>query len=241
MFWPTQAFNVYGHDPVGVGIRGIPVGFAVLAGACIVLWLLSVFRGHNKELMIVSSVLMTAGCGSLAVGRVDNLYQLWGLLVLAGLGIGGIVVPASIITTIICPDDLIATIAALTLAIRVIGGSIGYCVYYNVFLNKFVPMATHYIGGAMVSKLGIKNVTYIGEAIALTGESLLEELKTIPGIGNNETAYAIVVAAGRIAYAESYKYVYLASIVFGAVSIVAACFLGDISQYMDDHVAVVMH
>lgn len=153
MFWPTQAFNVYGQDPVGVGIRGIPIGFSILAGACIVLWLLSVFRGHNKELMIVSSVLMTAvkrsptthhptplpftktnsaqGCGSLAVANVNNLYQLWGLLVLAGLGIGGIVVPASIITTIICPDDLIATVAALTLAIRVIGGVVGYTVYVS--------------------------------------------------------------------------------------------------------------
>lgn len=97
MFWPTQAFNVYGHDPIGVGVRGIPVGFSILAGACIVLWLLSVLRGHNKELLIASSILMTAGCGSLAIGRVDNLNQLWGLLILAGLGIGGIVVPASII------------------------------------------------------------------------------------------------------------------------------------------------
>src|SRR3954452_10184083 len=61
MFWPTQAFNVYGHDPVGVGIRGIPVGFSILVGACTVLWCLSVFRGRNKELMIASSVLMTAG------------------------------------------------------------------------------------------------------------------------------------------------------------------------------------
>lgn len=84
-------------DPIGVGVRGIPVGFSILAGACIVLWLLSVFRGHNKELLIASSVLMTAGCGSLAVARVDNLSQLWGLLIVAGLGIGGIVVPASII------------------------------------------------------------------------------------------------------------------------------------------------
>ncbi|KAK0912616.1 hypothetical protein LTR02_002767 [Friedmanniomyces endolithicus] len=49
MFWPTQAFNVYGHDPVGVGIRGLPVGFSILAGCCIVLWLLSTFRGHNRE------------------------------------------------------------------------------------------------------------------------------------------------------------------------------------------------
>lgn len=171
MFWPTQAFNVYGHDPIGVGIRGIPVGFSILAGACIVLWLLSILRGHNKELLIASSVLMTAGCGSLAIARMDNLYQLWGLLVLAGLGIGGMFFECSSdlnfvqrrdadlrkqalwsqhrssvsaphwnmvsmidtilttsIATIICPDDLIATVAALTLAIRVIGGSIGYCV-----------------------------------------------------------------------------------------------------------------
>ena len=51
-------------QPVGVGVRGIPVGFGILTGAFVVLWLLSVFRGHNKELLIVSSALMTAG-GSL--------------------------------------------------------------------------------------------------------------------------------------------------------------------------------
>ena len=61
LFWPTQAFNVYGHDPVGVGIRGLPIGFSILAGAVIVLVLLSVLRGHNRELMIVSSIIMTAG------------------------------------------------------------------------------------------------------------------------------------------------------------------------------------
>ena len=61
LFWPTQAFNVYGHDPVGVGIRGLPIGFAILTGAVIVLWLLSLFRGHNRELMIASSIFMTAG------------------------------------------------------------------------------------------------------------------------------------------------------------------------------------
>ncbi|MCJ1470642.1 hypothetical protein MMC07_009288 [Pseudocyphellaria aurata] len=240
LFWPTQSFNVYGHDPIGVGLRGLPIGLGLLTGAFVTLWLLSVFRGHNKELMIASSVLMTAGCGSLAVARVDNLHVLWGLLVIAGLGIGGIVVPASIITTIICPDDLIATVAALTLAIRVIGGSIGYTTYYNVFIHKFVPNATKYIGGVMVLELGITNVTYIREAIVLTGASLTSELQLIPGIAGNATAQAIVVAAGQQAYAESYKYVYLVSIAFGVVSIIASCFLGNIDQYMDDHVAVVM-
>lgn len=112
-FWPTQAYNVYGHDPVQVGIRAIPIGISLMVGAVVGLVLLSVFKGANRTIMIVSSVLMTAGCGAMAIGRVDNMYQLWGILVLAGLGIGGIVVPASIITMIVCPDDLIATMAAL--------------------------------------------------------------------------------------------------------------------------------
>ncbi|TGO90302.1 hypothetical protein BPOR_0070g00140 [Botrytis porri] len=241
MFWPTQAFNVYGHDPIGVGIRGIPVGFTILAGACIVLWLLSVLKGRNKELMIVSSVFMTAGCGALACANRHNLSTLWALLIIAGLGIGGIVVPASIITTIICPDDLIATVSALTLSIRVIGGSIGYCIYYNVFVSKFVPATTLHIGGVMARQLNITNKTLIGEAIHYTASSLLPLLKTIPGIAGNETAYQMVVIAGQEAYAESYVYVYYASTAFGAVSILAACFLGEINAYMDDHVAVIMH
>ena len=93
----------------------------------------------------------------------------------------------------------------------------------------------------MELELGITNASYITEAITLTGASLLEDLMLIPGIAGNETAYAMVVAAGQVAYAESYKYVYLTSIAFGCVSIIASCFLGDINSFMDDHVAVVMH
>ncbi|WPG97594.1 MFS general substrate transporter [Acrodontium crateriforme] len=241
MFWPTQAFNMYGHDPVGVGIRGLPIGFSILTGACVVLALLSILKGHIRELMIVSSILMTAGCGALSIARVDNLYQIWGLLVLAGLGIGGIVVPASIITTIICPDDLIATIAALTLAIRVIGGSIGYAIYYNVFYEKFVHTAQLYIGNNMITKLDIFDTATIKAAIELTGASLLNEIGELPGVKGVPGAQEMIVEWGQIAFAEAYKYVYYISIAFGVVSIICSCFLGDISKYMDDHVAVVMH
>ncbi|KUJ23270.1 MFS multidrug transporter-like protein [Mollisia scopiformis] len=240
LFWPTQAFNVYGHDPVGVGIRGMPIGFSILVGACIVLWLLSVFRGGNRWLMIISSCMMTAGCGALAAARLDNLKAVYGILVVAGLGIGGIVVPASIITTIICPDDLIATVAALTLAIRVVGGAIGYTTYYNVFLNKFVPKLSLnlYLAAVEHGIYDIATVTEIGE---LTGASLLNEILLLPGVDGNVTIWNALVIAGQESYAYAYPYVYYTSIAFGAVAIIASVFLGDISKYMDDHVAVVMH
>jgi hypothetical protein len=239
LFWPTQAFNVYGHDPIGVGIRGLPIGFGILIGACIVLWLLSVFRGGNRMLMIISSCMMTAGCGALAAARLDNLNAVFGILVVAGLGIGGIVVPASIITTIVCPDDLIATIASLTLAIRVIGGAIGYTTYYNVFLNKFVPKLSINIAVACF-KNNIVDLKVITEAAELTGASLIDNILHLPGVDGNVTIWKDIVLAGQESYAYAYPYVYYASIAFGAVSIIASLFLGDISKYMDDHVAVVM-
>lgn len=92
----------------------------------------------------------------------------------------------------------------------------------------------------MMKELNITDVHLIGEAVELTAASLITELRTIPGIAGNETAYQMVVQAGQIAYAEGYKWVYYVSIAFGAVSILAACFLGDIQKYMTDHVAVVM-
>ena len=239
MILATQAFNVYGHDPVQVGLRTFPGGMAIMVGCVITLYLLSLFRGRNKELMIFSSVIMTAGTGALACATRYNLDQLWGILILGGLGIGGIVVPASIITTIICPDDLIATVSALTLSIRVLGGSVGYCAYYNVFLSKFVPNAITYIGGAMY-EAGVTDPTLIEEAISYTGASLIQLIADIPGIKGNQTAYESVVLAGQIAYAKSYVWVYYASIAAGCVSIIAACFLGDINKYMDDHVAVII-
>jgi hypothetical protein len=93
----------------------------------------------------------------------------------------------------------------------------------------------------MTTKLNITSVEVIGEAILITSGSLLPLLEELPGIKGVPGAYEAVVLAGQIAYAEAYKWVYYVSIAFGGVSILAACFLGDISKYMDDHVAVVMH
>lgn len=60
-FWPTQAFNMYGNDPIGVGLRGLPIGFSILAGAVIILMLIGATGGKIRMLMIVSTVIMTAG------------------------------------------------------------------------------------------------------------------------------------------------------------------------------------
>ena len=140
-------------------------------------------------------------------------------------------------STILCPDDLIATISALTLAIRVIGGAVGYTVYYNVFYNKVVPNLITDIATVMVDN-HVNNATLIKEAIELTGASLTEQI--LPLVDGNETIWAEVVRAGQVGFSDSYAWVYYSSIAFGGMSILASLCLADISQYIDNLVAVVI-
>lgn len=243
LFWPTQSYNSYGHDALSVGIRNITLGFSILAGACIVLALLSLTKGHIRELMLVSCLFMTAGGGAMAALRLDNIWLVYITLTIAGLGIGGIVVPASIITTIICPDDLIATVTALTLAVRVIGGALGYSIYYNVFVMKF----THYAKDVYLVPTILKEIDVtigkaailktVTEAVDLTAAGLLPAIRELPGI-TSDTAYEAIVHAGQETYAASYPYVYYVSCAFGGISIICALFLGDVKKYMNNHVAV---
>jgi hypothetical protein len=81
---------------------------------------------------------------------------------------------------------------------------VGYCIYYNVFVEKFKPRVIEYVAEVMLLKLHILNQTYIKSAVELTAASLIELLPTIPGL-EQPNATEMVIAAGRQAYAESYK------------------------------------
>lgn len=237
---------MYGNDYIGVGLRGLPIGLSILTGAVVVLMLLGLTGGRIRLLMVCSSCIMTAGTGAMSVGRPDNLSTMYGLVTLAGLGIGGIVVPASIISTIICPDDLIATITAITLSIRVIGGAIGYTIYYNVFIGKFKPLAAQIVGqDAIVGILApmqtstnasillpLNNLTVITELASYAGNAqfgLLKDAlaKYAPDIPQ---AYDVIVTATQWAFTDAYAWVYYISIAFGSVSIIASLLLGDIKK-----------
>lgn len=150
---------------------------------------------------------MTAGVGAMAVANTNNLYVVYGIVILAGIGVGGIVVPCSIITTIICPDDLIATITALTLSIRVLGGAIGYTIYYNIFYQKFVGYATQIVGiEAMAHELILLNKTLDTEMVTLAANAQYAVLQNITdGFQHTPNAYKIIIEATQVAFADAYR------------------------------------
>ena len=215
----------------------MPFAFGVFSGCVLSLVLLSWFRGQIKWLIFSASVLMTVGCGCLSLATVDNIQAVYPILFVAGVGVGGITIPVSTVATIICAGDVIATVTALTIAVRIVGGAIGYAVYFNVFVRRLLP-ELHALVGAACARSGIVDPAVIGEAIQLTAVSLVNEIRHLPGV--DEAAWVEIVAAGQRAYANAYPWVYYCSVAFGAVSVVASLFLGDISEMVDDSVVAVI-
>lgn len=128
-FFPLMFSRVFEPDPVQIGLKGIPPAFSTTFGAVFTNAALTWFKGHNRELLLGATILMTAFGGSLACVTPDQPKLAVALGTLAGFGVGGVLVPAATIAITVTPDTTIATCVSLSLAIRAIGGAIGYAIY----------------------------------------------------------------------------------------------------------------
>ena len=131
---------------------------------------------------------------------------------------------------------MIATTAGLTLAIRAVGGSIGFAVYYNIFINK------------LEAKLPAEVVSYAIQAGLPPGSAVdfVTTFLTDPtGLASVSGVTPSIIAAGALgsqwAFADSLKYIFYTSIPFGVLALIASWFLGDISPYMTNRIVATLN
>jgi hypothetical protein len=233
-FWPYESSKLFGPDPTRVALEVLPFNVSITCGIVLVNFCVSRFRGGNRELLALSSAMMTAGIAALACVTQDTPGLGQGLSFLGGLGTGGLIQPAVTILTIISPDEVIATITAVTISVRLVGATIGYSVYFNTLQKTLATGLPEKVTAAVV-QAGLP----LAEIAPFMGALL----------GGNTTAlggYALnVIGAAQEAvtesYVEAFRLVYLVSIPFGACAVIACLFLGDIKKYMSDRVAVDIH
>jgi hypothetical protein len=170
--------------------------------------------------------------GSLAAITPNTPAAMIGLGSMAALGVGMVTSPASTIAITVAPDSTIATCVALILCIRATGGSIGYAIYYNVFIEKLTPSLPKYVAEYAL-EAGLP--TAEAELFVATILTVPANVTQIPGV-----TPAVIEAAtigSRWAYAGALKYVWYISLVFGVCSILASCFLQNMRKYMTNRIA----
>lgn len=168
------------------------------------------------------------------------------VVTLASLGVGGVIIPSSIIAQIVCPNELIATITAITLSIRYIGGAIGYTAYYNVFYHNFTQYATQRVAietivfGGMVAP---NDQEFILTLVTLLGTARFDDLRALIETSprflrpDKQVCYDLIVRAGQESFALAYRWPYWMSIAFGGACFIMSFFLEDIKKFLTDSVA----
>lgn len=189
---------------------------------------------------------MPSGTGAVSTSTPDNVAVMYVVVTLASIGVGGVIIPSSIIAQIVCPNELIATITAITLSIRYIGGAIGYTAYYNVFYHNFTKYATQHVAvetivfGGMVAP---DQQEFILTLVTLLGTARFDDLRALIETSplflrpDKQVCYDLIVRAGQESFALAYRWPYWMSIAFGGACFLMAFFLGDIKRFLTDSVA----
>ena len=237
LFWPTEVYNVYGNDPLQIGIRTLPIGFGIIGGAVINLGLIVATKGRIRFLMVFWCIWMTGFVGAMSVARADNVNPtVYPIVTMACVGVGAVIIPCSLIAQIICPTDLIGTITAITLSIRYIGGAVGFAVFYNVFFHKYYNLANEITAPIVASANITRDFFELIAAISLSSNAEYSQLRglieTSPTISHKDTAYQTIMDATVHTFGIAYAWPYWISIAFGSVSIIFCLFLKDITRFM---------
>lgn len=181
---------------------------------------------------MLSRVQIAAFTGAIAVLKPTNPGTTVTIASLAGIGVGGILVPAATVAMIVVPDSVLATTVALSLSIRSVGGSIGYSIYYSILQNKLTNKLPTYIADYAI-KAGLRPAD--AENFVVTYLNAPTELLKLPGV--NESILAAATLGSQWAYADSLRYVFYTSIAFGSMAIIACCFLPSLKRYGTNRIA----
>jgi hypothetical protein len=132
-------------------------------------------------------------------------------------------------------DALITTCAAVSLSVRAVGGSIGYSIFFNIFQDKLTARLPLYVGGAAI-QAGLPPQA----AEAFVGALLTDPhaAESIPGV--SPIILQAAIYGKQLAYAESLRYVWWASISFGVAAMVAAILIPSTKKFQTNRIAVAL-
>ena len=154
---------------------------------------------------------------------------------LGSFGIGGVLVPSATVALIVVPDSLLATTAALSLSIRTIGGSIGFTIYYNVFVQKLTKALP-----ALVGQYAVEAGLSASDATEFVTTFLTAPANITSAPGYTPAIAQAAVMGSRWAYSDALQYVWYASIPFGILAIISCALLPSIKKYQTNRVAVAL-
>ncbi|KAJ5155934.1 hypothetical protein N7492_008737 [Penicillium capsulatum] len=221
LLWPQAIAALFTTDPIETGWLSVSIGISVIVGE-IVGGVLMKPIGHSKYQLIVTTIFITAFSGAMAA--VNQHRQAYGI---AFTAVGGFAVGyLEIITLIMCPlyckPEDIGLASGFLGAAKQVAGTIATAIYAAILNNGVADnLPVDVSKAALDAGLPKSSVAQLVKAVSEGAASAME----VPGAG--EKVIAAATEAAKTAYAHSFRTVFLVSIAFGSLSMIAA--LGSVS------------
>lgn len=232
ILWPLQIGALYTTDNIQIGWLSCTTGAAVVVGQ-IISGLVFKRVGHVKWQLVGCCVGFTAFLGGMAAVNASNRGLAIALTILAGLCVGALELITLIIAGLVCNPGDIGLASGLLGSFRQASGSIAASIYVSILTNRLTTTLPANVAPAALSAgLPSADLPALFAAIAAGTATAME---AVPGI--TPTVIAAVGDAVKVAYSQAFKTVYLTSIAFGGLSIIAALFITSVDHLMTDFVA----
>ncbi|CAK1365717.1 unnamed protein product [Cercospora beticola] len=229
--FPIMVASLYTTDPIEGGLVASCVGAGVCAGQFIGSWI-AVPGGQMRLKLVFSAVGLCAFVAGLA-GATDSKAAGSALAVCGGLMVGLLEVIVSTVVTIVIDDQSeIGAAAGVFGSIRAAAGVLATAIYSSVLMNKLTEYtASDVVPAVVAAGLPVTSLEAFLTALSTGNTAALQE---IPGV--TPAAIGAGAAALREAYAKAFKIVWLATLAFGLLAVVASFFTTNIDDRLSHDV-----
>ncbi|KAK8004769.1 hypothetical protein PG990_010806 [Apiospora arundinis] len=228
VLWPTLIGRVFGEGVLAVGWQSSVVGGGVLLGQCLGGFAIS-YVPRTKVQSICASLCAAAFIAGLAGVLTDHTGVI-ALGVFATVAVGfneNIAFPGVTLLFDACDIGLAAGALA---SIRSMGGAVAQALYVSILNTRLAGHLESDVGPAAV-RAGLPESSLADLFTAIK----IDDFSAVPGA--TRQVLDVVELGVRNSYVESFKVVFLATIPFGFLLVVFACFVPNMEKYLTGNVA----
>ncbi len=236
LLWPTIISTFITTDNIKIGLMSSSVGAGLAVGEVIIAPFFRIL-GHPNIQLVVWSTIMTVLTALMALVHQGDMALALTLTTLGGVAVGAVECITIVISGLVVPPEDIGASQGFYTSMRAVTGTIALSIYVSVYSARLPVFLTREVTAyAEDAGLPTDSLAPLFTAIA---NGTAAALDAVPGI--NDTIAEAVTEGTLQAYHMAFKVVFLSSIAFGGVAIIASAFVQDIDKFMSSYVNKTLH
>ena len=236
LLWPTIITTFLTTDNITVGLMSSTTGAGLAVGEIIIAPLFKLL-GHPNYQLAAWSVLLTVFTALMALVNQNSQTLAIILTLFAGICVGVVECITIVISGLVVPPEDIGASQGFYTSMRAVTGTIALSIYVSVYAAR-LPVFVQRDVTAAAAQAGLPTDSLPAVFAALTNGTTAA-LNAVPGM--NSTIATAVTDGNLLGYHMAFKLVFLSSIAFGGIAIIASFFVQDVSMYLNNYVNKTIH